>query len=583
VASDAASPSGTPDGAHPPAEHDGTGLSTASGETSLAASEDAAPSGAFRDAPDARTIADPRTAKDTADAKARIPSDGDTAADGGANPEGDAPRVDAGAIVDETPSHATGTAYDGDASQDGTDSPSEDMTQDDGTAATAAEPDHAHDGDAGIPGSRKPIPYEDWADMTFDPPNPPGVGPALDAASSETPPPPDSPDASDAPSDTPSDDAGHVPSDSPPAAGNDDDAKGETPGKRPVTPYEDWADMTFDPPNPPGVGSASDAAPAETQPSQDSPDASDAPSDTPSDDGGHPPSDSLPAPAAGGSGDDGGTGDAQASDAPVPASPREPATQDAHDADKGNMPLMGHLNELRFRLVRCCIAAGLGFLLCWAFVDPIFDTLTAPLLKVLPANSTAIYTTLPEGFFIRMFIAFIAGLFVASPVIFHQIWSFIAPGLYDEEKRFLVPLAAVSALFFIAGGSFCYFIVFPYAFAFFVSYSTETIVVMPKVSDYLDFVLKLILAFGLIFEMPLFAFFLSRMGLVTADGMRSFRRYAVVGIFIAAAILTPPDVVSQLLMAAPMLILYEGSILVAAAFGRKKSPPTPEPQEEDNG
>ncbi|MDR1660003.1 MAG: twin-arginine translocase subunit TatC [Desulfovibrio sp.] len=246
----------------------------------------------------------------------------------------------------------------------------------------------------------------------------------------------------------------------------------------------------------------------------------------------------------------------------------DPAEKGEDPASK--MTLMGHLGELRMRLVRSCMAVGIAFLACWVVVDPIFDTLVKPLLDVLPPHSTAIYTTLPEGFFTRMFIAFVTSLFLASPVIFYQLWSFIAPGLYEEEKRAIVPIAVVSAIFFILGGFFCYFIVFPYAFRFFVSFSTEAIVVMPKISDYLDFVLKLILAFGLIFEMPLFAFFLSRMGLVSAGMMRRVRRYAVLAIFIMAAILTPPDVVSQLLMACPMLLLYEISILVAAAFGRAR-------------
>ncbi|MBS6828963.1 MAG: twin-arginine translocase subunit TatC [Desulfovibrio sp.] len=235
------------------------------------------------------------------------------------------------------------------------------------------------------------------------------------------------------------------------------------------------------------------------------------------------------------------------------------------------MSLMDHLGELRVRLVRCCIAVGLGFLACWAVVDPIFNALVDPLLAVLPKGSHAIYTTLPEGFFTRMYIAFVAGVFVSSPVIFYQVWSFIAPGLYEEEKRYIIPVAVLSALFFMAGGAFCYFVVFPYAFSFFVSFATESIVAMPKVSDYLGFVLKLILAFGLIFEMPLFAFFLARMGLITATMMRKARRYAILAIFVVAAILTPPDVVSQLLMACPMLVLYELSILVAATFGRKKA------------
>ncbi|MCR5813029.1 MAG: twin-arginine translocase subunit TatC [Desulfovibrio sp.] len=233
------------------------------------------------------------------------------------------------------------------------------------------------------------------------------------------------------------------------------------------------------------------------------------------------------------------------------------------------MTLMEHLNELRRCLTRACIAVIICFVGCWIVVDPIFDALVNPLLAVLPEGSHPIYTTLPEGFFTRMFIALVVGVFVASPVIFYQVWSFIAPGLYDEEKKYIIPIAFLSALFFIGGGLFCFFIVFPFVFTFFISFATESIIATPKVSDYLDFVLKLLIAFGLIFEMPLFSFFLSRLGIVTANGMRKMRRYAVLIIFVVAAILTPPDVVSQLLMAGPMLILYELSILIAALFGRK--------------
>lgn len=136
------------------------------------------------------------------------------------------------------------------------------------------------------------------------------------------------------------------------------------------------------------------------------------------------------------------------------------------------------------------------------------------------------YTTLPEPFFVRMFVAFVTGLFVTSPYIFYQIWAFISPGLYEEEKKGLLPIALLSAIFFIGGGVFCYFHVFPYAFNFFLGFSSEQIQAMPRITDYLDFVIKLLLAFGLIFEMPLFSFFLSRMGLITAQMMRKARRYA---------------------------------------------------------
>ena len=255
------------------------------------------------------------------------------------------------------------------------------------------------------------------------------------------------------------------------------------------------------------------------------------------------------------------------SESAPPATPEDPEEED--EGDDRPMGLMDHLSELRGRLVRCCLAVMGGFIACWAVVDPIFDALVAPLLSVLPDGSHAIYTTLPEGFFTRMHIAFVAGVFVSSPIIFYQVWAFIAPGLYEEEKRSIIPVAVMSAFFFISGGAFCYFVVFPNAFAFFMSYATDTIVAMPKVSDYLSFVLKLILAFGIVFEMPLFAFFLARMGIITAELMRRVRRYAILAIFIVAAILSPPDVVSQLLMAAPMLVLYELSIFVAAGFGKK--------------
>ena len=272
--------------------------------------------------------------------------------------------------------------------------------------------------------------------------------------------------------------------------------------------------------------------------------------------------------------------------APAPEGQPPAPSEATPQSEEGGEPmgLMDHLSELRSRLVRCCIAVGIGFGICWAVVDPIFDVLIQPLLAVLPPGTHAQYTTLPEAFFTRMYIAFVAGVFLASPAIFYQIWAFVSPGLYDEEKRHILPIAFLSAIFFLAGGAFCYFIVFPFAFSFFVSFSTPDIVVTPKVSDYLSFVLKLLIAFGLIFEMPIFTLFLARMGILTAAMMRRGRRYAIVGIFILAAILTPPDVVSQLLMACPMLLLYEASIWVAAAFGRKRKPePEAEPEPENAG
>lgn len=259
----------------------------------------------------------------------------------------------------------------------------------------------------------------------------------------------------------------------------------------------------------------------------------------------------------------------------APATP--PATsENAQDGDDGEergpdrpMTLMEHLAELRNRLVRTIIAVGLAFTVCYSFAEFLFLELCRPVLQALPPGSKLIFTALPEAFFVHLQVGLVAAVFMASPYIFYQIWGFIAPGLYDEEKKYMVPLACCSAFFFLSGAAFCYFIVFPFAFTFFVGYANESIAAMPSLSEYLSFALKLLIAFGLIFEMPLFAFFLARMGLITATMMRNVRRYAILVIFIVAAILTPPDVISQLLMAVPMIILYECSILVAATFGKK--------------
>lgn len=239
-------------------------------------------------------------------------------------------------------------------------------------------------------------------------------------------------------------------------------------------------------------------------------------------------------------------------------------------AEERPMTLLDHLTELRNRLLRAFIAVAVGFLLCYSVAKTLFHYLALPLIHVLPGDSRLMFTGLPGGFFVELKVAFVAGIFLASPYLFYQIWAFIAPGLYASERKYVTPLAACSALFFLGGASFCYFVVFPFAFSFFMGYATDIIVAMPSINEYLSFSLEMLMAFGLIFEMPLFAFFLARMGLITAVKMRKARRYAVLGVFIVAAILTPPDVFSQMLMAVPMLLLYELSILVAVMVGKNR-------------
>lgn len=240
----------------------------------------------------------------------------------------------------------------------------------------------------------------------------------------------------------------------------------------------------------------------------------------------------------------------------------------AADDFKG-MSLREHLVELRTRLLRAAICVVVGFFACFGFAKTIYSFLTAPLESVLPADSFMIFTGLPEGFLVEVRVAFFAAIFLTSPLIFYQIWSFVAPGLYKEERRFVLPVALASAVFFICGALFCYFFVFPIAFEFFMSYSTGKIKAAPSVAQYLSFVTQLLLAFGLVFELPLFCFFLGRLGILKAAHLRRWRPYSVLGCVILAALLTPPDVYSQLLMVGPLLLLYEVSILIVAFFGKK--------------
>lgn len=250
------------------------------------------------------------------------------------------------------------------------------------------------------------------------------------------------------------------------------------------------------------------------------------------------------------------------------------AQDDAGDEDNSDdrpMSLRDHLHELRKRLAYAFLLALAGFFVCWPFTESlIFPFLFKPLVQAMPEGGKLIFTSPPEAFFTYLKIAFVSGMFLASPCIFYQLWAFVAPGLYREEKRYIVPVAFFSAFFFICGGAFCYYVVFDFIFTFFMSYNQGFVQAMPKLNESLSFVLQLLLAFGLVFELPLAMFFFARLGLITADQLRRFRRYAVLLSVIVGALLTPPDVMSQLLMAGPLLLLYEISILIAAAFGRKK-------------
>lgn len=234
------------------------------------------------------------------------------------------------------------------------------------------------------------------------------------------------------------------------------------------------------------------------------------------------------------------------------------------------MPLTAHLEELRKRLIVCCIAVVAGFCVAYVFKESLFEFAARPLKAHLPEGSSLQYIGIAEAFVTYLKISLIAGLFLAMPVILYEVWMFVAPGLYEKEKRYVLPLVFFSLVFFLGGAAFCYFVVFPFAFRFFMAFSGESLRAMPTTQHYLSFAWHMMLAFGLVFEMPIAFFFLGRMGLVTYKGLARQRRYAIVLIFVAAAMLTPgPDVLSQLLLAGPLVILFELSLQIVRLTGRK--------------
>lgn len=236
------------------------------------------------------------------------------------------------------------------------------------------------------------------------------------------------------------------------------------------------------------------------------------------------------------------------------------------------MPLTAHLEELRRRLIISGIAIVVGFGVCYAFKEHLFALLTLPLESYLPEGSTLQYIGIPEAFLTYLKIALFGGFILAMPVILYQLWRFVAPGLYERERRYVVPFVLFGMLFFLGGAAFCYLVVFPFVFQFFMSFSNDTIRAMPAIKQYLGFATHMILAFGLVFEMPIFFLFLGKAGLVSYKGLARQRRIAVVLVFLGAALLTPPDVVSQLLLAGPLLVLFELSLQLVRITSRKAEP-----------
>lgn len=232
-------------------------------------------------------------------------------------------------------------------------------------------------------------------------------------------------------------------------------------------------------------------------------------------------------------------------------------------------PLIDHLTELRTRLLYAFLAMGAGTGICFFFVEDIYGFLVRPLANAMGDGDTKrlIYTGLTEAFFTYFKVAFFSGIFLTFPFLLYQVWKFIAPGLYRQEKKAFLPFLVATPLLFFIGAAMVYFVVLPMAWPFFLSFQNtgeETalpIQLEARVSEYLDLVMTLVFAFGLCFQLPVVLTLMARAGLVTAQHLVSFRKYAIVLIFTVAAILTPPDVLSQIILAVPLLALYEFSIL----------------------
>ena len=245
-------------------------------------------------------------------------------------------------------------------------------------------------------------------------------------------------------------------------------------------------------------------------------------------------------------------------------------------------PIIGHIVELRKRLIWIIAAMAVGTAVCFVFVEDIYSFLVQPLATAMDGQSTQrlIYTGLTEAFFTYIKVAFFAGIFLTFPILLLQIWLFIAPGLYKAEKRAFLPFLIATPVLFFAGGAIVYYVVMPMAWPFFLSFQTgaeETtlpIQLEARVSEYLDLIMTLIFAFGLCFQLPVLLTLMGKAGLVSADWLASKRKYALIITFIIAAFLTPPDVISQITLAVPILGLYELSILLNRYAAKKSANPT---------
>jgi sec-independent protein translocase protein TatC len=249
------------------------------------------------------------------------------------------------------------------------------------------------------------------------------------------------------------------------------------------------------------------------------------------------------------------------------------------ELDDRQMPLLDHLIELRNRLVYACAAIFIGFFICYFFAEDIYGFLVRPLADIYQGQTgrRMIYTGLTEAFFTYLKVAFWAGSFLAFPFVAIQLWMFIAPGLYKTEKKAFLPFLVATPILFFMGGAMVYYFIFPLAWRFFLSFETPAspgvlpIELEARVSEYLSLVMKLIFAFGLSFQLPVALTLMGRVGLVTSEQLKRNRKFAIVGVFVVAAVITPPDVISQIGLGVPILVLYEISIIAVRIVERKRA------------
>jgi sec-independent protein translocase protein TatC len=255
------------------------------------------------------------------------------------------------------------------------------------------------------------------------------------------------------------------------------------------------------------------------------------------------------------------------------AAPGDADEPESFDDSGAKMSFLEHLDELRKRLIYIVYSLLAGCAVAFIFIGRIFDFVMRPMQAVLGPEGHLQFTSGAEPFMLHIKIAFLVGVFVASPLILWQIWKFIAPGLYSHEKKFAIPFVAMSTFFFVSGGLFAHYVAFPWTWAFFGSFATDYMKFVPKVDEAFSMYTRMILAFGAVFEMPTLVFVLARLGLVTARLLIRYFKYAFLAIFVVAAVVSPGgDIPSQLILAVPMLLLYALSILIAFVFQRRRLP-----------